>query len=331
MEKKKAYIVTVGAFLLLTTILLVAFGANMQQANVHVQGTVPEASFSAQAAVPVGLTLYKTYTGKYNYVATGMGVRNTGRGTISLVLPKGTTLTNAFLYWTIFDNTTPNANDNKIVVNGILVTGTLIGTGPSTNWAPPRGYAYRAYVTDALSQTEGRYGISYGLEIGGMSSKVVNGTSPWVNDAAPEAESVHLIMVYSDPSLSSSTVQIYNGYSAIAGGSGAFNYAWPARTGGTTRFTHLMIDNQIKGITPYSKSVAFTFGPTTTTIDDKDALNGKDPSITSKATYQGSLSDTNTYDVGSLVANAGGASTITWNLSNDYIAVVGLAFASGVD
>ena len=318
--------------LAISSVMIISLAAPMIQVqNSEVPGTASGA-ITSLAATPLNLTLVNSWVGKYNYATAGIGVRNTGRGTISLTVPKGCSYVAGYLFWTIFDLATPNPNDGRITVNGILVTGTLIQTGPATNWAPATtGYTYRAGLVDVLLNTEGAYGISYGLEIGGMSSKIINGTSPWLNAAAPMAESVHLVLIYSDPSIASSTVRLYNGYQAIPGGSASFNYVWPARSTGSARFSHLIADGQQQSLSPFSKSVTFTFGATTTTIDDKSALNGHDPSLTAKATHQGSLSDTQTYNVGTLVTTAGGASTITWNLSNDYDAFVGLVFATGVD
>lgn len=320
--------------LAISSVMIISLAAPMIQVqNSDVPGTASGAI--TPLATPLSLTLFKTYTGKFNYETVGLGVRNSGRGAMCFLVPKGCTLGAAYLYWTIFDLATPNSNDGRIDLNGLLVTGTLVATGPATNWAPATtGYTYRAGVTDILWSTEGAGGTSYGLYVGGMSGKVINGTSPWVTGGTgtlPMAESVHLVIIYTDPSLTSSTVQLYEGYSAIAGGSASFSYAWPARSTGNARFSHLIADCQEQGIAPFSKSVTFTFGATTTTIDDKGALNGDDPSITAKATYQGSLSDTQTYNVGTLVTTAGGASTITWNLSSDYDAFVALVFATGVD
>jgi len=283
-----------------------------------------------------GLTLRYTYSGdKYNYVVAGMGARNTGRGTISVKMPyPGTTVVNGYLYWTILDGTTPNSDNTKITINGVKVTGTMIGSGPSPLWTPANGYTYRATVTSLLWPTEGAGGVSYGLEIGGINTITTSAASPWnpTSTDARMAESVHLVIVFKDPSLAGpTTIHIYDGYYEQPGGMATFVYNWPARAAGSARFSHLLADGQEMFVPPFSKSVSFTQGATTTTIDGAGALNGNDPSITSRATYQGSLSDTDTYNVGALVAGAGGASTITWQLSNDAISWAALVFATGVD
>ena len=292
------------------------------------------ATIASQAAVS-GLTLSYTFSGdKYNYVVAGMGVRNTGRGTISVSRPSGTSLVAAYLYWTILDGTTPNPDNTKITINGIKVTGTMIGSGPSPAWTPAKGYTYRATVSGLLPWTEGSGGVSYGLEIGGINTIAITGGSPWnpTSTDARMAESVHLVIVFKDPGLAGpTTVHIYDGYYEQGGGMATFVYNWPARTFGSARFSHLLADGQEMFVPPFSKSVSFTQGATTTTIDGAGALNGNDPSATSRATYQGSLSDTDTYNVGTLVPVAGGASTITWQLSNDAISWAAMVFATGVD
>jgi hypothetical protein len=320
---------SIVAALIICSVLVVSLAAPVLQVQNSVMPGTASPAFKSLAAL--SLPLFRTYTGKYNYATAGIGVRNTGRGTISLTVPRSCSLTAAWLYWTIFDLATPNSNDARLTLNGILVTGTLIGTGPSTNWPPSTtGYTYRALVNDQLTWAEGRYGISYGLEIGGMSSKIINGTSPFLRYyAVPMAESVHLVLVYYDPSVTSSTIQIYNGYNAVAGGSATFSYAWPARTTGNARFSHLVADGQ-QNVGTLAKTVTLTT-TTTTTIDAYSTLNGYDPSVTERSIEMGSLSDTKTYNVGTLIPLAGGASTITWNIPGDYDAWVGLVFATGVN
>lgn len=331
MEKKKVLIFSIAATMILTSVLLSPIGGNMLQVqNGAMQGAL---NSPTEQKAPVALELFKRYEGKFGYVTAGIGVRNTGRGTISLTTPRGTKLRDAWLYWIVLDySKNPNPNNERIVLNGILVTGTLIGTGPSPCWAPDTGYTYRARVNSMLTLGEGRTGISYGLEIGGMSSKTINGKSPWTGGVwAPLAESVHLVLVYSDPTVAGSVLHIYDGYYEQGGGIATFAYAWPARAAGSARFSHLTADGQEIGVTPFTKSVALTMGAGAPVTIDMPALNGNDPSITSRATHQGSLADTDTYNVGSLVPAAGGASTITWTLSADCISWAALVFATGVD
>ncbi len=63
----------------------------------------------------VSLRLFKNYT-QANYVAAGIGVRNTGRGTISLRLPDGATMIDTWLYWKIL-NTTAGVLDKETIVS----------------------------------------------------------------------------------------------------------------------------------------------------------------------------------------------------------------------
>lgn len=330
---KKIAIFPIVAILVLSSVLISSMGGNTLQAqNGEMHGAM---SFAPDSQAPVTLNTFKHYSGdKYSYVTAGIGVRNTGRGTISLRLPLGTTLVDAWLYWMILDATTPFIGNVAIDINGIRVVGTLIGSGTSPCWPPPKGYTYRASVTSMLTVAEGTSAISYGLEVGGMTSSLTTGVSPWAVAApVPMAEYVGLILVYKDPTLPGpSVVHILDGYYEQGGGAATFAYAWPARAAGTSaRFSHLVGDGQEVGITPYTKAVDITVGAVTTILDHAHALNGNDPSITSKATNQGSLADTDTYNVGPLVPLAGGATTITWTMANDCLSWAALVFGTGVD
>jgi hypothetical protein len=341
MVKTKYLAVSILSVLIIACVALSAAetGANPQSIEAQLQNGAISGATAPMITQPTavsGLTLRYTFTGdKYNYVVAGMGVRNTGRGTISVMRPSGTSLVAAYLYWTILDGTTPSSDNTKITINGVKVTGTMIGSGPSPAWTPPMGYTYRASVSSLLYPTEGSGGVSYGLEIGGINTITYTGASPWkpVSTATRMAESVHLIIVFKDPGLAGpTTVRIYDGYYEQSGGVATFVYNWPVRAAGTfARFSHLLADGQEMNVPAFSKRVDLTVAATTTTIDGAGALNGNDPSLTSRATYEGSLSDTDTYNVGSLVPVAGGASTITWQLSNDCISWAGMVFATGVD
>jgi hypothetical protein len=274
----------------------------------------------------IGLPLFKTYTGQYGYVAAGIGVRNVARGTINVRVPFGVTLVDAWLYWTILDNSSNlNPLNNKIDVNGIRVHGDLIGSGISPCWLPDRGYTYRGRINEVLWGTGGAAGGAFGLTVGGVSTSMAHGESPWREvQKAPEAEYVGVVIVYQDTTLPSGRIQIYNGYWEGAGIC-TFSYVWPARTVGSTRFSSLSADGQMSA-NPFDKYLDFNG-----TVIDKPVLNGYDPSIASRSAYEGSLADTDTYNLGTKVPMAGGATTITWNTQSDCICWAALVFHSGCD
>lgn len=282
-------------------------------ANNNAGGAVGAATAEIeQVPSPVSLVDFRSYVNS-SYVADGIGVRNTGRGTISLRVPKNTVLRDAWLYWIVL-NTTAGPHDNEITVNGERVTGTLIGSGLSPCW-DGTGFAYRANINSVLGDTELKGG-DFGISIGGMSTLFKDGRSSWETLAGlPKAEYVSAVIVYSNPG---TFVRIYNGYSEKSGG--LANFAVPA---GTNRYSSLIGDGQtFFGITPFTKSVTYSVGPT---VLQKVTLNGVDPSIISKATTQGSLADTDTF--GPLPPAVAGT-TLTWNLANDCVSFEALVFTN---
>lgn len=267
--------------------------------------------------VASSLVLRNTYLNS-NYVTAGVGLRNTGRGTVSLRLPSGSTLVAAWVYWKVL-NTSAGPHDNEITVNGVRVKGSLLGSGPSPCWATPNGYTYRASISSVLGSTS-YYGGEYGIVIGGINSAIFSGVSAWTSFAAPSAEDAQVVIIFKDPLNPTATTTIYDGYTEVSGGS--FTASVPV---GTTMFSSLIADGQVVGISPtYSKSVSYTNAASTVTLQQV-TLNGKDPSITSRATYQGSLSDTDTYILPS-VATSG--ASLTWNLANDCVAYNALIFTN---
>jgi hypothetical protein len=284
---------------------------------------------SSEAAVPVeGIELFQRFQGRVGYVAAGIGVRNTGRGTISVTVPRGASILHAYLYWTILDDDTPNPLNNVVTVNGIRVTGTLIGQGPEPNWPPATtGYSYRADVRFKLRNSGASMGggVTYGIFVGGMSTYHDTGEDPFTAPIQPPmAEYAGLVVVYSAPWLPGGTLEIFDGY-FMWGGSASFTYTWPARTSGGARFSHMIGDGQMN-INPFNKNVDFGG-----TIIDTTCQSGYDPSITSRATYVGSLADTDTFNVGSLVSTGGGATTITWNCPGEAMTMSTLIFQTGTD
>jgi len=334
MNKRRLFVIPIAMALISMSLMVSSMGVTSLQVQ-QATGTMGTADSPVAEQSPVALTLFRTFTGKYGYVTAGVGVRNTGRGTISLTVPKGTSLAAAYLYWVILANTTAGSNDNKLVLNGIITTGSLIGTGPTPCWLPPIGRTYRADVAGLLGKTEGRYGISYGLEVGGMASYYTDGSDPWTTGLiayVPAAESAHLVLIYSDSTMTTnSVITIYNGYYEQSGGVATFAYAWPARTTGAAMFSHLTSDGQVLTPSVFTKSLNLTVGATNRILDQGTFLNGKDPSITSKATYKGSLSDTNTYVVTSQIPIGGSASTLTYNIASDCIVWSALIFATGTN
>ncbi len=276
-------------------------------------GGVPLTAISQLAANPVQLKLFKKYLNA-SYVADGIGVRNTGRGTISLRLPEKATLKDAWLYWMIL-NTTAGIHDNEISVNGIKVKGTLIGNGTSPCWSGS-GFSYRANINAVLTTTGALGGGAFGITIGDMNTAITSGPGQFEGFSLPAAEYAGLVIVYFDPSNPASNVTIYNGYYEQSGGMAMFSV--PV---GTRIYSSLIGDGQVSF---GQNSVNYTNAAVTTTLQ-KNTLAGADPSIMSRATIQGSLADTDTFVPPS---PAGTGATLTWNQASDCLSYEALVFTS---
>jgi hypothetical protein len=283
------------------------------------QGKIAENKVAAVPAATVNLPFFKTYTSA-NYVIEGIGARNTGRGTVNLRVPYGSSLIDAWVYWKVLNS--PSAvgpYDKRITVNGISKTGSLIGSGISPCWGPAgtTGYTYRANIKQLLLDTY-TTGGDYGITVGDVYTGITNGRSPFESFSLPAAEDVEIVIVYSG----TGTVTIYNGYYEQSGGIATFSVPT-----GSSKFSDSVGDGQILGITPYTKSLTYSLGIVPTVLQ-KVALNGIDSSITSKATHQGSLADTDTFILPGGPAPAG--QTLTWNLANDCVSYDVLIFSSTV-
>jgi hypothetical protein len=322
--KKKVSVTLMAALIILPTLFIGVLAEN---------GSLGVDETEVPAAVgKVELELFKTYKG-VGYVTAGIGVRNTGRGTISLRLPKGAGFVDAWLYWVTLEGEEPKYDSSFITVAGVKVKGTHIGKGPDPCWPPTTGHTFRANVKGILTQTGAKLGGQFGITIGGMNTKIFDGRPPWEDPVPaskqPFANYVGLIIIFRHKTVpEGSIVQIYDGYYEAAG-TNEFTYNWPARTEGGARFSHLTSDGQ-KNASPLTKTVKIGDAEVTTLLE-KPALMGEDPSIMSKATHTGSLADTDTYNVGSQVPIGGGPTTITWQCQSDCITWQALVFWTSTD
>jgi hypothetical protein len=85
----------------------------------------------------------------------------------------------------------------NLVLNGVPITGTLIGTGPDTCWGRINSFSYRADVT-SLVAGNGSYSIT-GVANGG----------------AILAEGASLVVIYQSPSLPSKNIVLVDGDVAL--------------------------------------------------------------------------------------------------------------------
>jgi hypothetical protein len=112
-----------------------------------------------------GFTYRILFNTKGNYVAAGVGLRNTTSGNITISgIPASATIQAAYLYWSFLDNGA-TTSEATIMFAGRNFTGTQIGSGPDTCWFRQFSRAFRANVTSAVTGN-GTYAIT-GVASGG--------------------------------------------------------------------------------------------------------------------------------------------------------------------
>lgn len=116
------------------------------------------------------LTSFKTVFDT-DFTAAGVGMRNTGTGTISLSGISGT-VTEAYLYWHGLTNTTNSNVIADVTFNGTGISGSFLGISSDNCWGFANSMAYRANVT-ALVTGNGNYSLTNFLKTGAN----INGAS----------------------------------------------------------------------------------------------------------------------------------------------------------
>ena len=144
-----------------------------------------------------------------DYVAAGVGMRNVGGGTISVALPAGSTIEQAFLYWSIIRGAGPPA-PNTGTINGTPIVGTLIGTSGSPCWLDPGAEIdnYRADVT--ATAVDGANTLT------GFPSGATDNSPPQSTIVAPLLEGATLAVVFENPAFDYNTVVIRDGAQTFA-------------------------------------------------------------------------------------------------------------------
>jgi PEP-CTERM motif len=163
------------------------------------------AAFLAQPAA-ASLVVFNTYVGSYGLSTDGGGSVGASY-TISAFVPVGATVTAAYLYHSTFTGTT---------YGGVTLDGNALAFGPSIiNTSAPYLASARADVTSFLAPViNGGVGGTYNFTIdeGGNTSSI-DGTA--------------LVVVYSLPSLATSTVAILDGFAALGGDTTTLNFSAP--------------------------------------------------------------------------------------------------------
>ena len=131
-----------------------------------------------------------------DHAAAGIAVRNRGGGVINLRgVPESAAAVRAFLYWDILATEGPPVL--IATVNGVSVSGKLIGQGDSPCWGSGlRNFAYRAEVPLFLLYN----GVNGDYHIAAIPSGLGTGADPWASPLQPPlAEGATLAVFYRAP------------------------------------------------------------------------------------------------------------------------------------
>ncbi len=164
------------------------------------------AGLSLATSAHASLIPYQTYVGSYGVSTDGFGSL-TNSGTLTAYVPAGATVTAAFLYSAYFEGPTYSpsvtldgtaANFTSNVVNA---TATYLG-------------AARADVTSIVAPViDGKSAGTYSFNVNELNGGGIDGEA--------------LVVVYSLPSIKTSTVAILDGFSALSGDSTSVNFGTP--------------------------------------------------------------------------------------------------------
>jgi len=162
------------------------------------------------SAIPAhaALTAFQTFTGTYGVSTDGWG-SVTQAGTISAFVPAGATVAAAYLYTSTFSS--------AVGVGGTL-NGTALSYGPSLG-ATGGGNNLQALRADVTSIVKPLIDVGPG---GTYNFRITENTSFQDGSA--------LVVVYSLPSLGTTTVAILDGFSATTGDTSTFGFAQPIDT-----------------------------------------------------------------------------------------------------
>lgn len=210
---------------------------------------------AARAAAPAGTAVRPAETLKGDHVAAGVSLRNRGGGEINLrgAAENGTAL-RALLYWDILDaNPAPSMT---VSINGVAVTGKLIGRGADPCWGAGANGAYKADVPLYLLYN----GINGDYKVSGFPSSKGTGANPWeAGGGQPMAEGATLVVVYRNPTPGAfSATFLYE--APISGTMFAGNFSALLSgltvTGSEAKFTSIGADGQVGNGLRASSSVS---------------------------------------------------------------------------
>jgi hypothetical protein len=281
--------------------------------SVHAQngGT---SGFNAQSLIGPQVPLTSIWSGSVSgdYVAAGVGMRNLGSGSVSIAIPAGATISNAWMFWAVVWSGSPPAMTADI--NGTTVNGTLLGTSGSPCWGGSGINFYYANVSGNV--------VVGANALANFPSGLTNGAPPQGGAVFPLCEGASLVVVFSHPAWDMNTVSVYGGAQTFANqvvtnGLGSFT-GW---SGGNpadqlAHTTFIEADGQARfagGRTFFNGTL--TSGPGTA-IKTADAFDGADGIIPVSATD--GIWDTHTLNVSSLfTSGVNTATTASTSASGD--------------
>ena len=164
------------------------------------------AGFLLAASAHASLIPFQTYVGSYGVSTSGFG-STTNQGALTASVPVGATVTAAYLYSAYFNgpvfspSVTLNGTAANFTSNVVNATASYLG-------------AARADVTSIVAPVvNGGAGGTYSFNVHEVNGSTIDGEA--------------LVVVYSLPSLATSTVAILDGYSALTGDKTALNFSDP--------------------------------------------------------------------------------------------------------
>lgn len=210
-------------------------------ARIVAQGCALAALASVASPASASLNVYKTYTGTVGLSSAGFG-STSNAGSLTVNAPAGSTVLGAYLYSSTYF--------------GGSAGGTL--NGSAVNYSTPLGstsgccnlQAYRADVTSIVAPVvNGGAGGAYNFK---------------VTETGTNVDGEALVLVYSNPTLTTSTIGILDGFSATTGDSSQINFVNPLNPAAPGFFAEMRIGD---GFSCCSQASRITVnGKTLTTV-----------------------------------------------------------------
>jgi hypothetical protein len=201
---------------------------------------------TARTAASAGVAVKPSATFKGDHVAAGVSLRNRGGGEINLRgAAEGGVALKALLYWDILNPNPPASM--TVSINGVAVSGQLIGQGPDPCWGAGANGAYQADVPLYLLYN----GINGDYKVSGFPSNKGTGSNPWeFPGSQPMAEGATLVVIYRNPAANAfATTHIYEAPISGTMFSGNFSATLTGlnATGSIAKFTSIGADGQVGG------------------------------------------------------------------------------------